>query len=159
MFGQIFGLKKNPFREPRWESGGRLMLPLGTRLPGMSAARETVERTCVYCGSTIEASPRTLAAHCPGCGQHVGLQDLTLHGDVSAERTVTSGNIMVGCDARVSSDLLGTCIHVHGRVMGNIAATDECVVHATGKVAGQIVCRRILVEAGAVLEGTIQRVG
>ena len=156
MLALKFAPNKNTFREPRCQIAGRAGNPAPYRAP--SAPREAVEKPCIHCGTLIIASPRTLAAHCPGCGQHVALQDLTLTGDVTAERTATAGNITVTRDARISGDLLGARVFIHGRVLGNIIAADECRVHPTGKVAGQIICRKITVEPGATLEGSIQRV-
>lgn len=119
---------------------------------------ERPERTCIYCGAPIYAAPKVTHVTCYGCMRVVCVQNLVLRGEVMAQRTVTAGSIVVAPDARIAGDLVATRVHVAGRVLGNILANQDCVIESTGKVAGQILCRRIRVEPGAELLGSIERV-
>jgi cytoskeletal protein CcmA (bactofilin family) len=113
---------------------------------------------CVLCGAALYASERSLQVQCRECGQYVHVRDVRIVGTYGVPRTMTSGNVVVEQRGRVSGDLVGRNVEIRGSVCGNVFATGEVRVKSTARVAGHILCGRIFVEGGAVIEGTIERV-
>ena len=104
------------------------------------------------------ASERSLQIQCRSCGQYVNVRDIRIAGLHEVPRTVTAAGILVEERGRVSGDLMARCVEIRGLVMGNVFATDEMRLARTAKVAGHILCARLHVENGAVIEGTIERI-
>lgn len=153
---------KPPELTPLWSAATqRVALSMHTRSGAMRVvdqSTETPQRTCIYCGEPIYAAPKMTHCTCYGCMRVICIQNIHLRGEVTTQRTVTAGNITVAYDARVAGDLVASNIYIAGRVLGNVLANRECVVENTGKVAGQILCRKIRVDQGAELLGSIERV-
>ena len=122
------------------------------------ARKEAEGLSCIFCGSAIFPSERSLQVQCSTCRHYVNVRDITIKGTHDHPRTITAGVIVVEEGARVSGDLLAQTVIVKGRVLGNILAADECQVLPTGKVAGHILCARLKISPGARVEGTIERV-
>jgi hypothetical protein len=114
------------------------------------------EKACIYCGHPLGNSARSLQVRCPSCSQYVSLQDLVLSGEVQTPRTATAGAIDVTPTARIAGDVVGGRVVVRGRVMGNVIALQDCIVTATGKIAGAILCRNLRMEPGAEVIGQIE---
>jgi Polymer-forming cytoskeletal len=132
--------------------------PFIERLPEVTASRETVrpERCCVYCGHGIYVGPRVPRVRCPKCFQDIAVQDILLVGVVETGQVVTAGKITVDADARVAADLVACSVEIAGRVLGNILASQRCVILPTGKQAGRILCRHLDLRPGAEVVGEIE---
>jgi Polymer-forming cytoskeletal len=126
--------------------------------PAPSASVTTLrpERCCVYCGHPLYAPPRLPRIRCPRCFQELPVRDIQLCGDVREEQIITSSKIIVFPEARVAASLIGCTVEVSGHVLGNILASQTCRIRATGKVAGQILCRYLELEPGAQLEAQVE---
>jgi hypothetical protein len=132
--------------------------PFIERLPAVTASREMVrpERCCVYCGHAIYVGPRVPRVRCPKCFQDIAVQDVLLVGVVESGQIVTAGKIVVHEDARVAADLVACSVEIAGRVLGNILASQRCVILPTGKLAGRILCRHLDLRPGAEVVGEIE---
>ncbi len=113
---------------------------------------------CILCGSALFASERSLQVKCRQCGQYVHVRDVRIAGTHGVPRTVTCGDVAVEVRGRVMGDLVGRNIAIEGLVQGNVLATGEVRVAGTARVSGHILCARLHVETGAVIEGSIERV-
>ena len=116
------------------------------------------ERCCVYCGHPLYAPPRLPRVRCPRCFQELPIRDIHLTGVVENQQIVTAGKITVAPDARVSANLVGCTVEVAGHVLGHILASQTCRILSIGKVAGNILCRHLEVEPGALLEAQVELV-
>ena len=84
--------------------------------------------------------------------------EVRITGTHGVPRTITCGDVAVEGRGRVMGDLLGRNIAIAGVVKGNVLATGEVRVAGTARVCGHILCARLHVEAGAVIEGSIERI-
>jgi hypothetical protein len=116
------------------------------------------DRCCVYCGHVLYAPPRLVRVRCPRCCQEMASRDVVLSGEVSEERVVTAAKIVVAPGARCRGELVACNIEIEGMVLGNVLASHCCRLKPTAKVAGNILCRHLVIEPGAVLEGQVELV-
>ena len=92
-------------------------------------------------------------------GQSVRIEgDLISEGDLQVEGTVTgrvntTRNLTVGETARIQADIQAQNATVAGVVEGNIKVEDTLVIEETGKVLGNIYCRKLGVREGAYFGG------
>jgi cytoskeletal protein CcmA (bactofilin family) len=83
---------------------------------------------------------------------------LELDGEVKLEGHIkgkVSGNglIIIGERADLQADIFATAIVVHGKVRGQIHASDRLELHRTAQVKGMIQAARIRIDEGAAFEG------
>jgi cytoskeletal protein CcmA (bactofilin family) len=93
---------------------------------------------------------------CPKCFREQPLKDVTLTGDVTEERVMTAGKIIVAAGARVCAELVACKVDIAGKVLGNVVASQTCHIRATGKLAGQVLCRYLQLDEGAEMEGSVE---
>jgi hypothetical protein len=137
----------------------------------ISAAAVKPDRCCVYCGHGLYAPPRIARVRCPRCFAEMPIRDILLTGDGEldpailgepgsgaggAPQVVTGGKITVAPGARVAAELVACTIDVSGMVLGDIIASQTCRVRSTGKLAGRILCRYLMLEPGAEVEGAVE---
>lgn len=94
---------------------------------------------------------------CPGCRQRVHITNYVFREDAELETLETAGSITVMRNAQVMGNLRASQIRIAGRVLGHLAAY-ECIIEATGKVAGQIICQDLRVEPGAQVDAEIEQI-
>jgi cytoskeletal protein CcmA (bactofilin family) len=76
--------------------------------------------------------------------------DGVLQGTVSSE----AGTLIVGSNGQVDANVAVASATVNGVVNGDIVATDKLHLGRTAKVVGNVQTPRIIIEEGAVLEGS-----
>ncbi len=65
----------------------------------------------------------------------------------------TEGTLIVGESAVITSDIHVSHIIISGEIRGNIVANDRIVIHAPGKVFGNIQSPAVVMEEGVIFEG------
>jgi len=80
--------------------------------------------------------------------------DGVLQGTVSSE----SGTLIVGSNGQVDANVAVASATVNGVVNGDIVATEKLHLGRTAKVVGNVQTPRIVIEEGAVLEGSCSMV-
>jgi cytoskeletal protein CcmA (bactofilin family) len=78
--------------------------------------------------------------------------DLIVDGRIEGEIT-SDGNLTVGENARIKSEIRTSCVIVHGKVHGNITATNRVDLKAGAEVVGDIKTKILSMEPGAILIG------
>ena len=73
----------------------------------------------------------------------------TVKGEIKGEIVVIAEEGAVYCDAKVEGITIG------GTFEGEIEASEELVVLATGYCAGKVVCKDLIVESGGVLNADV----
>jgi excisionase family DNA binding protein len=71
----------------------------------------------------------------------------------------TKGNLSIGERASVKATIRGEAITVTGSVEGNITATRRVELGATARVSGKITSPRLVMQEGAILQGTVEMQG
>lgn len=76
--------------------------------------------------------------------------DGVLRGDLKAR-----GRVVIGENAKIDSDIVGSTVIIGGIVKGNVYASESVTVLSTGLVLGDIVTRRIQADLGTLIHGRI----
>jgi cytoskeletal protein CcmA (bactofilin family) len=66
------------------------------------------------------------------------------------------GRVVIGEKARMKSHVMGTVVTVGGVVYGNILASEQIIILATGLVLGDIITRRIRADEGCLINGRVK---
>lgn len=93
--------------------------------------------------------------------------DMTITGDLSGAGSVriegavqgdihTEKAVVVGKDGEVEGDIRTQDAIVSGRVNGSLTAASRLEVQATARIDGDVHARRIQLEEGAMLNGTVR---
>lgn len=88
-------------------------------------------------------------------GDLSGKEDLVIEGKVEGAVRFEANNVTVGPEGRIRADIYGRSVHVEGAVKGHLFAEQEVVIRASGKVQGDIVSPRVVLENGSNFKGSI----
>jgi cytoskeletal protein CcmA (bactofilin family) len=89
-------------------------------------------------------------------GDIVFADRLHVDGKVSGKLSSESGTLVIGETGQVEAQLdVGVCV-IHGAVYGNLVARSKVEIHKTGRAHGELITPVLLVEEGAVFNGTIK---
>ncbi len=89
-------------------------------------------------------------------GEISGTGDLMLDGTVEGPIHLTDHKLTVGPNGRLTSDIVAREVVVHGKVRGNLRATERIEITKKGSVIGDLRTARISIEDGASVKGWIE---
>jgi cytoskeletal protein CcmA (bactofilin family) len=89
-------------------------------------------------------------------GELSGSEDLYVDGEVEGTIELRGHSLTVGPNGRVRAHVNARNVVVHGKVNGNIQASERVELRASANVAGDINTQRIAVEDGAFFKGAIE---
>ncbi len=78
--------------------------------------------------------------------------DLIVDGRIEGE-IQSDGNLTIGENARIKAEIRTATVIVHGKVHGNITASDRVDLKAGAEIVGDIKAKILTMEAGAVFVG------
>lgn len=88
-------------------------------------------------------------------GELSGSEDLYLDGEVEGSISLRGQSLTVGPNGRVRANVEARNVIVHGRVDGNLRASDRVDLRKSASLTGDISTARISIEDGAYFKGTI----
>jgi cytoskeletal protein CcmA (bactofilin family) len=88
-------------------------------------------------------------------GELSGNEDLVIDGDVEGSITLRGQTLTVGPNGRVRANIEARNVILHGRVDGDIRATDRVDLRKSASLSGNISTARISIEDGAFFKGGI----
>lgn len=88
-------------------------------------------------------------------GQLSGSEDLYVDGEVEGSISLRGQSLTIGPNGRVRANLEARNVIVHGRVDGNINASDRVDLRKSASLTGDIATARVAIEDGAYFKGTI----
>lgn len=88
-------------------------------------------------------------------GELSGSEDLYLDGEVEGNIELRDHSITVGPHGRVRAHINAREIIVHGKVEGNVRASERVELKRSAVLAGDIATQRIVIEDGAFFKGSI----
>lgn len=91
-------------------------------------------------------------------GDITGTSDLTVEGETQGKIRITNGRVTVGASGKVNADIDAREIVIHGRVQGNLKATESVRLGSSSHVEGSILTPRIGIDDGARLRGNVEMV-
>jgi cytoskeletal protein CcmA (bactofilin family) len=108
-----------------------------------------------------ESSTRSASSTHLGTGMHITGQiecteDLQIDGKMEGPISLKGYVLTVGSTATLKSEISAGGIIVHGKVVGNLFATDRVDIRTDGSVIGDISTSRISIEDGAHFKGRIE---
>ncbi|MEN8181368.1 MAG: polymer-forming cytoskeletal protein [Myxococcota bacterium] len=89
-------------------------------------------------------------------GDLTGNEDLVVEGRVDGKIDLPDNELTVGTEGRVSADVHAKSVVVIGKVSGNVSATEKIEVQASGSVDGDVRAPRLIVQEGAVVNGSVE---
>ena len=88
-------------------------------------------------------------------GELSGSEDLVVDGEVEGSIALRGQSLTIGPNGRVRANIEARNVIIHGRVHGDVHATDRVELRKTASLAGDISTARIAIEDGAFFKGTI----
>ena len=88
-------------------------------------------------------------------GELSGSEDLYVDGEVEGSISLRGQNLTVGPNGRVRANVEARIVVVHGKVDGNLCASDRVDLRKSASLTGDISTARISIEDGAYFKGTI----
>jgi cytoskeletal protein CcmA (bactofilin family) len=82
-------------------------------------------------------------------------EDITIHGKLVGDLLMQKGTVMIAPHANVEATAAGAKLTIHGTFSGEIAATERIELTQTANVQGKIVSPAVVVQDGAVFNGSI----
>ena len=83
--------------------------------------------------------------------------DGTIRIEGSVEGSVKAGKaVVVGKDGKVKGDITTQDAVISGSVIGTLSADSRLELQATARIDGEVRARRMQLEEGAILNGTVQ---
>lgn len=105
--------------------------------------------------STDLIQKATIGASVSIKGEISGDEDILIEGAVEGTINLKQNMVMVAKTGKVKANINGVIINVEGEVIGDLSATEQIVVHKSGRVRGNLSAPRISVEDGARVRGQI----
>ena len=88
-------------------------------------------------------------------GELSGSEDLYVDGEVEGSIALRGQSLTVGPNGRVHANIEARNVIVHGRVDGNIHASDRVELRKSASLSGDISTARVAIEDGAFFKGSI----
>src|SRR5450631_2420873 len=88
-------------------------------------------------------------------GELSGSEDLYVDGEVEGSISLRGQSLTVGPNGRVHANIEARNVIVHGRVDGNIQASDRVELRKSASLSGNISTARVAIEDGAFFKGSI----
>ena len=108
--------------------------------------------------ATIEKATKTSAVIGPKIeirGDIVGDENLTIEGKVDGTVELRTKDLTIGQSGRVNANITARIVRIDGTVKGDITGAEKVTISKTGKVQGNIVAPRMILEDGAKFKGSI----
>ncbi len=83
---------------------------------------------------------------------------MRVDGHLSGRITSTGGTLIVGANGKVDANIEVAIAMIHGTVNGDIVASQRLEIGRAGKVSGNIQTPSLVIEQGALFEGTSKMV-
>jgi cytoskeletal protein CcmA (bactofilin family) len=88
-------------------------------------------------------------------GELSGSEDLIVDGEVEGSITLRGQSLTIGPNGRVRANIEARNVIVHGRVDGDIHASERVELRKSASLSGDITTARISIEDGAFFKGGI----
>jgi cytoskeletal protein CcmA (bactofilin family) len=88
-------------------------------------------------------------------GELSGSEDLYVDGSVEGSISLRGQSLTIGPNGQVRANLEARNVIVHGKVDGNIVASDRVDLRKSASLTGDISTARVAIEDGAYFKGTI----
>jgi cytoskeletal protein CcmA (bactofilin family) len=88
-------------------------------------------------------------------GDVIGDEDTVIEGRVEGHIELKNHHLTVGPNGDVKGEISAKQVTIVGRVTGNVTAIERVEICDSGRLEGDILSARLLVQEGAVLNGSV----
>lgn len=88
-------------------------------------------------------------------GELTGNEDLYLDGDIEGTIDLRDHKLVIGPNGKIKATISARDLVVHGRVEGNVTATERVELKKSCTLVGDVSTQRIVIEDGAFFKGAI----
>jgi cytoskeletal protein CcmA (bactofilin family) len=88
-------------------------------------------------------------------GDLSGEEDLVLDGRIEGRVELPEHHLTIGPNGQVEAELSAKEVTIDGHVTGNVTATDRLEIRESGRLEGDVVAPRLLIQEGAELNGKV----
>jgi cytoskeletal protein CcmA (bactofilin family) len=88
-------------------------------------------------------------------GELTGNEDLYLDGEVEGNINLRDHKLVIGPNGKIKATITAREVVVHGRVEGNVVASERVELKRSSTLSGDVATHRIVIEDGAVFKGSI----
>jgi cytoskeletal protein CcmA (bactofilin family) len=88
-------------------------------------------------------------------GELTGNEDLYLDGEIEGNINLRDHKLVIGPNGRIKATITARDVVVHGRVEGNISASERAELKRACTLIGDVTTQRIAIEDGAFFKGAI----
>jgi cytoskeletal protein CcmA (bactofilin family) len=124
-----------------------------TMQPPASPATRPAEPTRVESPRAVDVA--TIGKSVVVKGELSGSEDLYVDGSVEGSISLRGQSLTIGPNGQVRANLEARNVIVHGKVDGNITASDRVDLRKSASLTGDISTARVAIEDGAYFKGTI----
>jgi len=89
-------------------------------------------------------------------GDLSGNEDLVIEGHIEGRVDLPNNMLTIGANGSCAAEVHAKAVVVVGKVTGNVTATERIEIQATGLVNGDVSAPRLIVQEGAVVNGSIE---
>jgi len=89
-------------------------------------------------------------------GELTGSEDLEVNGTVEGDIKLPDNTLTIGQTGRAMASVSAKAILIVGKIEGNVTATERIEIEASGIVNGDLRAPRLLVQEGAVMNGSVE---
>ena len=89
-------------------------------------------------------------------GELSSSEDIYIDGQVEGTIDPKGHRLTIGPNGRVKANIIACAVVVQGKLEGNIQASDRVDLKQSANVVGDIITRRISIDEGAHLKGSIE---
>jgi|SRR5689334_2175178 len=88
-------------------------------------------------------------------GELTGNEDLYLDGDIEGTVDLRDHKLVIGPNGKIKATISAREVVLHGRVEGNVSATERVELKKSCTLVGDVSTQRIVIEDGAFFKGAI----
>jgi len=88
-------------------------------------------------------------------GELTGDEDLLIQGQVEGNIHLKEHNLTVGEQGRIKANAFARTITVRGELIGDLTGAEKVTITASGRVRGNIIAPKVILEEGASFKGSI----
>jgi cytoskeletal protein CcmA (bactofilin family) len=89
-------------------------------------------------------------------GDLSGNEDLVIEGHIEGRVDLPNNQLTIGANGSCAAEVHAKTVVVVGKVTGNVIASERIEIQATGLVNGDVSAPRLIVQEGAVVNGSIE---
>lgn len=89
-------------------------------------------------------------------GDISGEEDLMLDGRMEGSISLPNNEVLIGPSGQIKADVTALKVSVEGRLTGDIKSAERVVIKHSGRVEGNIVAPRVVLEDGCQFKGSVE---